>query len=633
MRVAIKPRFAELRWQRLRRLADLFVPHVRDNRRTLALAAVAGFGAMFMRILRPWPLKVIFDVVLVPSEAAAESRLLGFLSEWPTGALIGFSCASLLAISLLWGLFASRQAYLTALAGQGVVYSLRRQVYAHLQRLSLGFHQRRRRGDLVMRLTGDINLLRDMLADALLLGLSESMVLIAMLIVMAVMNWKLTLVALVILPLIAVTTMSFSLRIREAARHQRRREGRVAAMVGEMLRSVHLIQAFGRERYQDKRFRRSNKKSLNAGLRTTRLEANMSRSVEVLLAAGTAGVLWFGVHQVKLGALTPGDLLVFISYLSSSYRPLRKLARVSTRLSKAVVCGERVSEVLMSAPEVTDRPGAKRAREVKGELVLDRVKFSYRGGAQALRRLSFQVAAGEFVGVVGPSGSGKSTLLALLMRLYDPRGGRIRLDGRDLRKYRVQSLREQMSVVLQEPMLFGATVRENLTFGRLDADDEEIERCARLANAHEFIRELPQGYDTPLAEAGASLSLGQRQRLSIARAFLRDAPILLLDEPTNGLDAATEFEVEMALRRLMHGRTSLMVAHKLSAIRDADRIVVLKRGRLVETGTHDELIAQAGWYARNFRLQSVKSRRRRPEASRPNSVAEIVPLKAGGARA
>jgi ABC-type multidrug transport system fused ATPase/permease subunit len=631
MKIAIQSRFSELRWSRIRQLWRLFLPHVRDNRRTLLLAALAGFGAMFMRILRPWPLKVIFDLVLVPTEAASESRLLGVLAGWSSGALIAGACASLLVISLLWGLFASRQAYLTALSGQGMVFALRRQVYAHLQRLSLGFHQRRKRGDLVMRLTGDINMLRDMLADALLLGVSEGLVLISMLVVMTVMNWRLTLVALVILPLVALTTLSFSVKIREAARHQRKREGRVAAMVGEMLRSVHLIQAFGRERYQDKKFRRSNKKSLNAGLRTTRLEASMSRSVEVLLAAGTSGVLWFGVHQVKAGLLTPGDLLVFIAYLGSSYRPMRKLARVSSRMSKAVVCGERVSEVLMSAPEVSDRPDAKKARNLKGAWRLDRVKFTYPGGARALRRLSFQVAPGEFVGIVGPSGSGKSTLLALLMRLYDPRGGRIRLDGRDLRKYRVRSLREQISVVLQEPVLFGATVRENLAFGRLDADDEEIESCARLANAHEFICELSEGYDTAMAEAGASLSLGQRQRLSIARAFLRDSPILLLDEPTNSLDATTEFEIESVLRQLMRGRTTLMVAHKLSTVRDADRIVVMKRGRVLEMGTHDELMDRGGWYARNYRLQRGKERPWYKVSSDSEKAAEVVPFRVGGA--
>lgn len=634
MNLEIRPRFSALRWKRLRKLAKLFLPYLRENRWLLVLAAASGFGAMVMRVLRPWPLKVIFDVVLNPSPAAAANPVLAQLSRIPGSVLVGLSCAALLLISLLWGLFTSRQTFLTAKAGQQVVYCLRRQVYSHLQRLSLGFHHRRQRGDLVMRLTGDINLLRDMLVDALLLGFSESLVLIAMITVMAIMNWQLTLVALVILPAVGLTTMSFSLRIRDAARRQRKNEGRVAAMVSEMLSSVKLIQAFGRERFQERRFQSGNRKSLKAGLRTTRLEATMSRTVELLLAAGTAAVLWFGVHQVRAGELTPGDLLVFIAYLGSSYRPLRKLARVSTRLSKAVVCGERVTEVLTSTPEVRDLPRAKRARNISGAIAFERVDFSYRGGARALRRVTFATEPGEFIGVVGPSGSGKSTLLALTLRLYDPRRGKIRLDGKDLRRYRVQSLRDQLSVVLQEPLLFGSTVRDNLSFGRPDAADEAIERCARLANAHDFIGELPEGYDTRMAEAGASLSLGQAQRLSIARAFLRDAPVLLLDEPTNGLDAVTEQEIEMALSRLMRGRTTLMVAHKLASVQDADRILVMKRGRLIETGTHDELIDLGGWYARNFKLQSVKSRgRRRSIARERQPIAQVIPLKLGGIKA
>lgn len=633
MRVEIRSRFAELRWRRLRRLAGMFSPYVRDNRRLLMLAAASGFGAMLMRVLRPWPLKVIFDGVLMPSDVAANRPPLQFLATIPKETLIGLSCLSLLVISLLWGLFASRQTYLTAKAGQQVVYELRRRVYSHLQRLSLSFHRRKKRGDLLMRLTGDINLLRDMLIDALLLGLSEILVLVAMITVMTLMNWRLTLVAFVVLPVIALTTFSFSLRIRDAARRQRKKEGRVAAMVSEMLSSVHLIQAFGRERHQDKAFRSGNRQSLKAGLRTTRLEAAMSRTVEVVLAAGTAGVLWFGVLQVKSGALTPGDLLVFVSYLGSSYRPLRKLARVSSRLSKAVVCGERVAEVLKSSPEIQDRPHAKRLRQVVGEIEFDRVDFGYTGGYRAVRKVSLRVEPGQFVGIVGPSGAGKSTLLSLVLRLYDPRRGKVRLDGRDLRRYRLQSLRDHMSVVLQEPLLFGSTIRENLLFGRPDADDEAIENSSRLADAHTFITELAEGYDTAMAETGASLSLGQRQRLSIARAFLHDAPILLLDEPTNGLDAESEHEVQSALRRLMADRTTLLVAHQLASVRDADCIFVLRRGRLVEAGTHEELMSQGGWYYRNFRLQSKKLRGDvRIKAVRPREIAEVVPLRAGGAK-
>ena len=630
MNVELRTRFADLRWQRLRQLVRLFSPYVRDNHRLLGLAALCGFGAMLMRVLRPWPLKVIFDVVLIPSVTAADRPLLQALDSVSDEILIGLSCLALLAISLVWGVLSAKQSYMTARAGQQVVYELRRRVHSHLQRLSLSFHRSRKRGDLLMRLTGDINLLRDMLIDALLLGFSEILVLLAMIIIMGVMNWRLTLVAFLVLPVIALTTFSFSVRIRDAARRQRKKEGRVAAMVSEMLSSVHLIQAFGRERQQEKAFQSGNRKSLKAGLRTTRLEAGMSRTVEVILAAGTAGVLWFGVLEVKAGALTPGDLLVFVSYLGSSYRPLRKLARVSSRLSKAVVCGERVAEVLSAEPEVEDRPNAKRLRQVVGGLEFDRVDFTYPGGHRALRKVSLKIEPGQFVGIVGPSGSGKSTLLSLVLRLYDPRRGKVRLDGRDLRRYRLQSVRDHMSVVLQEPFLFGSSIKENLVFGCPDADDETVETCSRLAEAHPFVVELADGYDTALAEAGASLSQGQRQRLCIARALIRDAPILLLDEPTSGLDATSEHAVDAALRRLMADRTTLLVAHQLASVREADQIFVLRRGRVVEAGSHQELMQQNGWYCRNFRLQSKKARsggERQPEGGRS---AEVIPIRIGG---
>jgi ABC-type multidrug transport system fused ATPase/permease subunit len=633
VKIEIHSRFAEVRWRHLRRLAELFSPYVRDNRRLLVLAALCGIGAMLMRVLRPWPLKVIFDLVLIPTDEVMTGRPLAGLADIPEEALIGLSCLALLVISLLWGVFASRQTYLTARAGQHVVFELRRRVYSHLQKLSLGFHHRRKRGDLLMRLTGDINLLRDMLIDALLLGFSEILVLVAMITVMTLMSWRLTLVALVVLPIIALATFSSSVRIRDAARRQRKNEGRVAAMVSEMLSGVHLIQAFGRERHQEKEFRSGNRRSLKAGLRTTRLEAAMSRTVEVILATGTAGVLWFGVLEVKTGTLTPGDLLVFVSYLGSSYRPLRKLARISSRLSKAVVCGERVAEVLNSSPEIQDRPDAKRLRRVVGEIEFDRVDFSYAGGGRALRKASFRVEPGQFIGIVGPSGAGKSTLLSLVLRLYDPRRGKVRLDGRDVRRYRLQSLRDHMSVVLQEPLLFGSTIRENLCFGRPDADDEAMEACARLADAHSFIDELADGYATSMAEAGASLSIGQRQRLAIARAFLRDAPILLLDEPTNGLDATSEHQVDGALHRLMVDRTTLMVAHQLASVRDADRILVLRRGRIVESGAHETLMAQEGWYSRNFHLQSKRIRSAgRPRSNKTVQIADVVPIRATGAK-
>jgi ABC-type multidrug transport system fused ATPase/permease subunit len=608
MSMVFTKRFSDLKWSRLRRSVGLLLPYLHGQKRLMTAAFLCGTGAMLMQVLRPWPIKILFDAVLIPSSAVAGTGWLERLRGIPTDTLVASVAASLLVIAGLWGLLSYGQAFLTASAGQKVVHFLRRRVYAHLTRLSLKFHRKRQRGDLLMRMTGDINVLRDGLVDSLLRGLAELLLLAIMASIMLVMDWRLALLSLALLPLLVLTMFRFSGEIRNAARRQRRNEGRMASMVSETLEGIVVIQAFGHEGHQDERFKGTSRMSLKAGLKTTRLEASMARSVEILLAAGLASVLWYGVHRVLAGALTPGDLLVFTSYVHSTYRPLRRLGRISSRLSKATVCAERLGEVLREEPEVRDLPGAKRARDIKGRIEARGVTFAYPGEEDCLKSVSFEIEPGQFVGLVGPSGAGKSTLMALLLRLYDPEEGRITIDGRDLRRYRVQSVRDQMAVVLQEPILFGGTIRENIEFGKLGATSDEVEQAARLANAHDFIEKFPDGYDSKVAEMGANLSGGQRQRITIARAFIRDAPILLLDEPTFGLDASAEAEVTEALERLMRGRTTIVVAHRLASLGNADRILVMKRGRIRECGTHDELVEADDWYSRNWKMQVEKNR-------------------------
>ncbi len=598
-----------LRPRRLLKLWLYFLPLVREHWRWLAGAVGCSLGAVAMQLLRPWPLKLVFDRLLIPVDGGA-----GPFAALSGDRLLAGLCVALLGIALLWGLFSYGQHYLTARAGQALVYGLRDRAHAHLMRLSLGFHQRRRKGDLLMRLTGDINLLRDMMVDALVQGVASVLLLATMLGVLLWMDWRLALVVLALLPALAAATFRFSGRIREAAQKQRKHEGRIATAVSETLHGVRLIQAFGGERFRDKQFRRGNRRSLRAGLRTTRLEAAMARTIELLLAAGTAAVFWYGVRRVQTGALTAGDLLVFVSYAQSSFKPLRRLARVSSRAAKAMVCAGRVRELLRQPPDVSEPAAPKRLRRCRGELELRRVRFSYPGKGRVLRGVDLVVEPGGMLGIVGPSGAGKSTLLALVLRLFDPDRGRIRLDGRDLRRYAIESLRRQMAVVLQEPFLFGDTVRENLAFGRPGASEIELVRAARQADAYGFISRLPEGLDSSLAEAGASLSAGQRQRLAIARAFLRASPVLLLDEPTTGLDAAAEANVQAALERLRRGRTTLMVAHKLSAVQAADQLVVLDRGRVIECGSHAELVAAGGWYARTWEAQAAEYPEQPPAA-------------------
>lgn len=621
MRIRVAPRFDGLRIGKLARTGSYFRSHLAEERGPMAAAIGLSLAAVGMQLLRPWPIKLVFDGILIP-EAGGTDPLISMLGDVRPLTLLGVACGGLLAISIFWGLFSYGQAIVTARTGQSLVYGLRAHAYAHLQRLSLRFHQKRRRGDMLMRLTGDINSLRDLMVDSLVLAVSSVTLLVAMIAVLFAMDWRLTLTVLALIPVVALATFRFSFEIRAAARKQRRHEGRIASMVSEMLSGIEVIQAFGNEDHQESRFRRSNRRSQKAGLRTTRLEASMARIIEVLLACGTAVVLGYGVLRVRDGALTPGDLLVFSAYAQNSFRPLRRLARVSARVSKALVCAERVMEFLKTEPEVADAKGAKKVRHARGEIELRRTSFVYRGSSgRALDRVSLTIEAGSFVGLVGPSGAGKSSLLALLLRLYDPTDGKVLLDGRDLRRYRVRSLRAQCGVVLQEPLLFGGSLGENIAFGRPDASTAEIERAAERANLSDLLESLPNGLDTDVSETGSSLSGGQRQRICIARAFLRDPPILILDEPTFGLDAAAEREVLEALDRLARDRTAIVVAHRLATLRDADQIFVLHDGRLTARGTHQELLGSSEWYARSSALQGGAESQH--ESRRPSKLAGL----------
>ena len=613
MNLNLKQRHEALRWKRVKRALRLFRRPLRENSGTMVAALSCGIGAAVMELARPWPIKAIFDGLLIPQAGDGAAWLSAF-RDLPTGAAVALACAAVLAIAVLWGLLSYGQTYLTARAGQSLVFSLRRRTFTHLQGLSLAYHRSQRRGDLLMRLTGDINVLRDLLVNSSLRGASALLLLVMMTVVLFLLDWHLSLIVLGILPLLALTTFRFSVRVREATRRQRQSEGRVGALAQEALSGISYLQASGTQQHVNKRFAKSNRSSEKAGLRTTRLEAAQARIVEVLLAGGTAAVLGYGVHRVIGGHITPGDLLIFMAYVQSALRPMRHLARTMTRVSKSVVCAERLIEVLEAVPAVQDTPGAKSIKTRESRVKFDNVSFSYEDGTPALRHVSFEVGPGETLAIVGPSGAGKSTLLALLMRLYEPVAGRISLDDRNITKFRVQSLREHISIVLQETVLFGSTVRENIGWGRPDASPEEIEAAARKAGADKFIQALPEGYDTALAEAGASLSGGQRQRLAIARAFLRDAPILVLDEPTFGLDTAAEARVADTVARLAHGRTTFLVAHRLRLVTGATRIIVLQKGKVVESGTHAELVTAAGWYAAAWAAQSEE-----PEEGAPAS--------------
>ena len=608
------PFFNNLRWRRLVKLFGYFRPDIMRVRPEITLALVCTLGTTLTVLARPWPLKMVFDYALMPKHRLRWALPFDIKGYGPMG-VATVSCVLLLGIALLWGLFSYNQTYFIASAGQRLTFAVRRRFFAHVQRLSLSFHTASRTGDLVLRATGDTNMLREMLVDSAIILLSDFFVVFAMLGVMFWMDWQLTMVSLAVLPLMTLAAFGFAHGLREAVRRQRQRDGRMASLLGEVLHAIMVVQAFGREGHEDARFAEFNQRSLKEGLRTVRLEAGFERMVEILVATGTAGVVLFGVRRVLQGYLTPGDLLVFNGYVAGMYKPLRRVANLTTRLSKATVCGERVADILAKQERVKERRDAHPAPPFRGAVSFHDVSFQYLADRQVLRGVSFRAEPGQLVGLVGANGAGKSTLIGLIPRLYDPASGKVKIDGENVTHFTLDSLREQIGIVLQQPILFGAPVRENIAYGKPDATPDEIAAAARAADVHDFIMELPEGYETVIAEGGASLSGGQRQKISIARAIIKKPPILLLDEPTSGLDAASAAEVNATLARLRRGKTCFRIAHRLDELRSADLILVLSDGSVVEQGTHAELVRGGGWYQRIHDLQQATEVEEEPSPS------------------
>ena len=557
------------------------------QRKPLSAAFLASLGYAATRLAEPWPLKVVFDNVLAAMPLDTHIGPLDRLLSGDRTRILIAATVALLVLAALRSVFYYYQSYLTSLAGQQVVTQLRRRLFAHVQRLPQSFHARASTGDLLTRLTGDILMLRDLLIASLLALVTESVVVVGYVVVMFLVDLRLAALAVVGVPVIFASVTVYSERMRIATRKQRRREGELAGRLHEVLAGIHIVQLFGREDEEDERLRSLNKRSTRSGMKATRLEAKLSRTVELSVALTTAAVLWFGATQVIAGRLTPGELIVFFAYMQSFYRPLRRISRVTQRASKASSCVERVTDVLDRPSELHD--GEHEAPTFRGEIQFDRVSFSYPGGPDVLREIELTIGAGTTVALVGRTGAGKSTLLGLVPRLYDPSLGRVRIDGLDLRDLTLRSLRDQISVVPQDGMLFSGTVFENIAYGNLDATHEHVEEAARAACIHDFIANLPEAYGTIVGERGVTLSGGERQRLAIARALVKDAPIVLLDEPTTHLDRASQHLVIEALERLLENRTAITVAHRLETIRRAGHVVVLDAGRIVERGSYDEI--------------------------------------------
>ncbi len=577
----------------LRRTAAYLRPY--RWRAALALLQVAVISAL--ELLKPWPLQIVIDSVL-GGKPVAWAPLAGL----PAPTLLAVAAGGLMLIYVLLGVVAVWNNYTTISIGQGMVNDLRSRLYAHLQRLSLSFHARAGVGDLIYRVTADTYAIQTLAMNGVFPLVSAALMLGGMLVVMIRLDPLLTAVACGVAPLLLAGIVLVNRHLSAAATEMRERESEVYQIVQRNLSAIKVVQAFSREGVEHRRFVAGSRASLRSGLRLYTLQTAYGAATNGLIAAGTGAVLWVGAQQVWSGRLSVGEMIVFVSYLASVYAPINSIVQTYGLIQGAKAGVVRVFTILDAEPGVRDGHAAL-PTPVRGEVELRAVSFAYPDGAPALRHVDLRVEAGECVAIVGPTGAGKSTLVSLVPRFYDATQGQVLIDRVDVRTLRCNELRRQISMVLQPPIVFPVSIHDNIADGRPEATRAEVEAAARIAQAHDFIARLPDGYDAVVVEQGATLSEGERQRLTIARAVLPQAPILILDEPTASVDVGTEASIMDGLEPLITGRTTFVIAHRLSTVRKADRIVVLQQGAVVEHGTLAELLARDGPFARMYAAQ------------------------------
>ena len=550
-----------------------------------------SLAAIGLSLLRPWPLKIIVDDVLAPNPHARFGN---------SPDLIPLLCLTLVGIQVLWGLMNLASNYLFVKVGLQALLRLRTDLYAYLQSLSLKYHDARRSSDSSFRVAYDSQSIQTIYNKGFTNIFASGVTLIGTFCVMVRIDWQLTLLSLAIVPAIVGAIYFFAHRIRRDSTSIQEHDSALLAQAQEGLSSVRMVHAFGREEWEVRQFHLQAQQSLHANLRLTLTNVNSALVISTLMVIGTAAMYYLGSLHVLAGTLSLGSLLVFSAYLLMLYQPLESLTYTAWAMEGATAGATRCFEVLDRADDVVDAPDAEDISNTTGAIGFERVSFGYGPQQTVLHDIDLAMLPNQIVAVVGGTGAGKSTLLSLVPRFYDPDSGRVTLDGRDLRAISKKSLRAQVAIVLQDTLLFSTTIRENIAYGRPGATDREIREAARRAQADEFINRLPGGYDSPVGERGGHLSVGQRQRIGIARAFLKDAPILLLDEPTSALDPTTEAAIMETIKELMQGRTTLIVTHRLATIHRVDRIVVLEHGRIVEQGTGAELVAKGGVYAKLY---------------------------------
>jgi len=593
-----------------------FLPYLKAHRWQVAWALAQVFLIAGFELLKPWPLQIVIDYVLGGKPAPVGGMVGSFLSLPPTVLLVA-ACAGLIVVNLGASALTLLHNYTTIRVGQNMVNDLRSDLYAHLQRLSLAYHSRQRVGDLMYRITADSFAVQTMIMNGVLPILSAVILLGGMLIVLFPMDPMLTLLALTVVPILFVLISAFNRKIVEVATEVRDADARVYSLVQWGMSAIKVVQAFTKEEEEHRRFMGASRESLRATLRMYNWQTLYSGAVSVVIAGGTAVVIYAGARAVMSGTLTLGQLIIFVSYLAQLYTPINQITQSWGLIAGARVGAARVFEVLDTEPDLKSGSRQFPPTGAHGEVAWRNVRFHYRPDLAVLKEIDLSIDAGKKIAIVGPTGAGKSTLLGLLPRFFDPTGGSVTIDGHDVREYQLASLRRQIGMVLQPPLIFPLSVADNIAYGRPGADHAAIENAARQARIHDLIMQLPERYQTQLGEAGVSLSEGEKQRITIARALLRDAPILILDEPTSALDVETEALVMEAVERLMEGRTTFIIAHRLSTVRRCDRILVLRDGVIAEQGTMAELLRRGGVFADYYNTQFAPEERSRAELPIP----------------
>ena len=565
--------------------------YIKPYMRRLAEAIVCIIIAAGANLYLPWIIKDMIDKVL----AEKDMQMLNVIS---VGIVVTF---------FIRGIFYYGQSYLVSFVGQRVIIDVRDVLFRKFQRLPLSYFDRHQTGEIMSYIANDVAALQNALVDRLIELVTESSIFIGSLVMMVMLDWKLSLLTLITVPLVGQAMKVFGRKLKSSGTVIQERLADITATMQESIAAIRVVKSFGREDYEIERFHRQNELNFRAEMKNNQLMSLLTPTVEFLAALAVTVIVWFGGYEVVNGVITAGALVAFLTYAVNLANPVKRISRVYGAIQKAMAGADRVFAIMDLPETIVNRPGAKDLPPVRGEVVFDDVTFAYEEGNDALSQVSFSAAPGQMIAFVGPSGAGKSTIANLIPRFYEVSSGAIRIDGYDVRDVTMETLRGQIGIVPQETMLFSATVRENIRYGRLDATEEEILQAAKDANAHEFIMALPEGYETKIGERGLNLSGGQRQRIAIARAILKDPRILILDEATSALDTESEKVVQAALDRLMIGRTSFVIAHRLSTVFNADQIYVIEGGRIHEHGTHEALLAAGGLYSNLYHIQFSKT--------------------------